>query len=396
MQRVLGPYITAGVALAGASMIAVTPAAPPLSTIQMPAVQLTSGTDSLDLLSSLETVANDLTTALTGSGGSLSSIGSDLSGLLNGSGLDLGNLLNLSDPTTTYPVITPTEFFSDTLQNLQADAAAILANPTPILTQLIANWTAYAQDIGMGLQSAGSSLVSSLQGLPAALDTAFMYLSTGDVFDAVTGLYSYVIDGLLGVGEPVISGLSQVIQGITTNIANLGQDAESLIEFGALSLVPPLYAPVVAAAGLAQNLVTGVSTGNIGEVLTTLLNGPTTLLSAPLNGYDDVSCPLCTIDPTAGLLTGVPGSTQPSEADGSIGIILLLQQTIAQALGADPSGGSQDSLTGILDGVLSGQSSALSTLGSDLTALLSGSGLSDLSGLATDLSGLSTDLLNLF
>ena len=125
MQRVLRPYITAGVALAGASMIAVAPAAPPLPTIQMPAVQLTSAIDSLDLVGPAQAV------------------------------------------TTAFPVITPTEFFSDTLQNLQAVGAAIAADPTPILTQIIANLTGYGQDISTGLQSAGAALETLLQGLPA-------------------------------------------------------------------------------------------------------------------------------------------------------------------------------------------------------------------------------------
>jgi hypothetical protein len=331
-------HVIASLGIAGASLIVVTPAAPPLSTIQMPAIQLTSATESLDLL--------------------------------------VGPAQAV---TTAFPVITPTEFFSDTVQNLQADAAAIMATGTPILTQLIDDETAYAQDIGTGLQSAGTALETLLQGLPAQLQTAFGLIESGDYFDALTGLSGYLEGGLLiNVGFPVIGALSQVVQDIGTNISNLG--SESTLALAALGLVAALIvgpnSESVAADGLIQNLVDGVSTGNFQEVLTTLLDAPSTLLSAPLNGYDDVSCNDCVIDPTAGLLTGVPGSTQPSAGDGGLGGILMAEQAIAQALGASSSTAAavQDPLSG---------------LAADLTSLLSGSGLSDLSGL-------SADLLNLF
>ncbi|HYB35763.1 MAG TPA: hypothetical protein VEF72_08300, partial [Mycobacterium sp.] len=75
MQLALRPVISAGVALTAASMIAVTPVAPPLPDIQVPAVQLTAATDLLGdvpgILGGLESaVAADL-----GSAGSLGSIG---------------------------------------------------------------------------------------------------------------------------------------------------------------------------------------------------------------------------------------------------------------------------------------------------------------------------------
>jgi len=91
MELARHPYVTAGVALAAASMIAVTPVAPPpLPDVQVPAVQLTAATDLLGdvpgILGGLESaVAADL-----GSAGSLGSIGGlldPLAGLVGASSI---------------------------------------------------------------------------------------------------------------------------------------------------------------------------------------------------------------------------------------------------------------------------------------------------------------------
>ncbi len=97
-----------------------------------------------------------------------------------------------------------------------------------------------------------------------------------------------------------------------------------------LRCLPP-NAAVYALAGVSQDVVNALGSGNFLTALKDISLTPTTVLDASLNGYP-VSGAF--IDPSAGLLTGVPGSTQPSSGYGTAGILLVLGQTLATALGA--------------------------------------------------------------
>jgi hypothetical protein len=243
MQLAIRPYMTAGVAVLGSSLIAVTPVA--ASDIQQRAVQL--------------------------------------------SAID-------------FPLITPEELFTDTSDNLSALQAQWAVDPFPVLTQMMVNQAEYAQDLTTALQGAGSALETTLQGLPDVLQTAFTNLTSGDFFDAVVGPEQYLINGVIGAGLPLAEGISPILQGITSNISAVGHDELPLL----LVVLSLLYAPnaaTVAFGAVGDNIANDLADGNLTGLTSDLSNGLSTVLGGLLNGYP-IECDACTLDPSGALLTG--------------------------------------------------------------------------------------------
>jgi len=306
MQLALRPYMSTGVALLGSSLIAVTPVAVP--EIQYHDVHLTA---------------------------------------------------------TDFPLITPEELITDTSANLSALQAQWAADPFPVLTQMMVNHAEYAQDLTTALQGVGSSLESTLQGLPAVLQTAFTDLASGDVFNAVVGPEQYLLDGFIGAGLPLAEGISPILQGITTNLSNVGHDELPLL----LIVLSILYAPnaaTVAFGAVGQNIANDLADGNSTGLSNDLTNGLSTVLGAYLNGYA-IECDACTLDPSGALLTG------PNVGFGSIENIILALQSIATDIGATAP-------------AASAASDAASTFAADLAGLFDPStAFADFGNLMTDI-----------
>lgn len=306
MQLALRPYMSTGVALLGSSLIAVTPVAVP--EIQHHDVHLTA---------------------------------------------------------TDFPLITPEELITDTSANLSALQAQWAADPFPVLTQMMVNQAGYAQDLTTALQGVGSSLESTLQGLPAVLQTAFTDLASGDVFNAVVGPEQYLLDGFIGAGLPLAEGISPILQGITTNLSNVGHDELPLL----LIVLSILYAPnaaTVAFGAVGENIANDLAGGNLTGLSDDLANGLTTVLGGYLNGYA-IECDACTLDPSGGLLTG------PNVGFGGIENIILALQSIATDIGATAP-------------AASAASDAASTFAADLAGLFDPStALADFGNLLTDI-----------
>src|SRR5271157_4012228 len=124
MHTTVRPYATAGVALVGAGVIAVSPMAPPLPDIHVPHVS--AAVELTQFVNPITEWISVLTTAA-------------------------ANTVALAQRAAEFPI-----------------AAAV-----------ISNGFAYTTALASDLQMAVSGLVSGLQGLPAALQTAFGQLTTG-------------------------------------------------------------------------------------------------------------------------------------------------------------------------------------------------------------------------
>ncbi|MGO9383904.1 MAG: PE domain-containing protein [Mycobacterium sp.] len=264
----------------------------------------------------------------------LANLAGDLNRVANTINLDLLNVGALvALPPQEFPVTGPVQLFNTTSANLQALLADFQADPFPVLSQIITNQMGYAQILGTGLQGTGQALMPILQNLPATLQTANGFLQQGDVFDALTYLYnSTVVSPLINGGLPLLESLNTVLGDITTNISNLGHDGTVLLYLTLLPLPPPTAA-LTAFAGVSQDIVNAVGSGNYLTALEDVALAPTTILGGALNGYP-VTAPFLDIDPSAGLLTGAPGTSQPSFGDGSAGVFLALLSQIAMDLGA--------------------------------------------------------------
>ena len=252
MHTALRPYMTTGVALVGASVIAVTPISPPPAEIHMPAPRVSSA-------------SVELTAAF--------------------------------DPITAY-----TQLFTNTFNNLVGLGGEVLADPAPILRQVLTNSIGNAKIIGGSLQSAGAGVMTTIQGLPAEVETARDQLSAGDFAGAVNTVFSYVLAGLLfNIGLPLTEGPATVVQNIVGNTNNVVQNGIIAVLLVALAPIYPINATVSAFGALGQDILTSAGSGDFVGVVSDLVSAPAVLADAFLNGFpSDLPS---TIDPAGGLLT---------------------------------------------------------------------------------------------
>jgi PE family len=107
--------------------------------------------------------------------------------------------------------------------NIQAAVQALLAfNPAPYMQQFIDNQIAYAQIIAMSLQNAAHDFGTGLMALPAAFQSAFQALRTGDIAGAVTdvaqGFVNLVVTGV----DVTSTGSITVAPGVTASVTPAG------------------------------------------------------------------------------------------------------------------------------------------------------------------------------
>jgi hypothetical protein len=286
MQVASNPRLNAGIALVGASVIAVCPLAP-----QMPDVNLPS---------------------------------------VHSAAVELAALAS--------PVVNPIDQWTQVVQaaitNLGALGQQLAADPDPILQQIQANQSADSVILAKAGAAANTALTTAAQALPAALQTAATQLAAGNVTDAVTTVTNPVILAALGLIDAGFTAPGndawQVAVNETQNLANVTAAVPSLALAGFLAVTSPLVSVINANTATAQAVVDAASTGNLEGVATALINDPSLVTGAFLNGYGDV--PLLGL-PAGGLLSG-PGEI-PGLTNGLVSGLLALRDTIAKAL--DPA-----------------------------------------------------------
>ena len=230
--------------------------------------------------------------------------------------------------------------------NIQAAIQGLLAfDPAPYIQQFIHNQITYATIIGTSLQNAGNSFLTGLQGLPAAFQSAYQALMTGNIGGALSdvtgGFLNLFATGLDTTGRgslpgtlfadvtstgsvaeltPIITIPGMMAQNFTnllpagTIAAQISQHATNVIDtltdtsltgVVTLKLIPPQFsltataglptaltldalgAPVnalnAASAGASQ-FAGQVQTGNLAGAVSTLVDGPAVVGNAFLNG----------------------------------------------------------------------------------------------------------------
>lgn len=243
MHTALRPFSTAAIALTAASVVAVAPITAPLPEAQPPTISSAS-------------------VQLTAS--------------------------SFVDPVTRWG-----EVLTTTQTNLQRIVDAASANPFPVLNQIIANQTRYANTIGTALSSGADGLYKFATGtgagdLPALVATAQDALAHGDAKGAAQQI-SYALTGLGFALFPTLPILSIPGQ-ITQNIANVAMliAAQGLNTgiigkpaFGLLSLA---QTSIGVTGAIAQSLVDAATAGDPVAAVSTIVNAPADFTDAMLNG----------------------------------------------------------------------------------------------------------------
>jgi hypothetical protein len=260
MELSLRPYVTAGVVVAGAGLIAAAPLGPSALEIQTRAVQLVSTED----------LAADVVSA--------------------------------AAAQQEFPVSTWADVFLNAFSNLESLQSPFGLNGEPILQAVMENQLIYSNELATAAETAGTNLVTALQNLPDVLSRAMSDLTSGDVFDAETSITQFLTQTPLEVIRPLNNGFFEVAQSISNHLSNLlaGPDITRADATGDLlplsvpqwvtelvqaQLLAP-HAAELAFAGVSQDIVTAIQGGDSTLAFSDLMNAPSTILDAFLNGYN--------------------------------------------------------------------------------------------------------------
>ena len=290
MEHSIRPYVTAGVVLAGASLIAAAPIGPPAPEIQTRAVHLASVGDLVDPTSAASLADNQ-----------------------------------------EFPLVSWADAYSDTISNLQSLDAQIAADPNPILSAVDANLTNYANELASAAQLSSSNFTNLLQDLSTVLTNATGDLQAGDVYDAETSIWQFLLTDPGTVTRPFESAYFDISQSMVNNLDNLltpgGIYANATSDIMQIFAIPQwvsdlqeasLYGPNAAEyamAGVTQDVLNAYQSGDLTLALNDLSNAPSTIFDAYLNGYQvdggvtakdltDLAALRPGLNPTLGALNG--------------------------------------------------------------------------------------------
>ena len=357
----LRPYLAAGVAIVGASLIAVNPVGPTGAAIQERAVQLASlGADEIG----------------DGLGTAAQSIPADIATL---------------NPFPEWINVLGTGF-----DNVGQIGDQILADPFPILSQLLTNQLGYADTISTSLQAVGQTLDQFVTGdgaydLVPLLQGAFGDLAAGDVTGAAADISS-ILTGVTIFPALDLEPALEIPGEITTNLNNAVQSLLNPLTELIVGLVSAPEGVIYTLGNSGQAFVDAAGAGEPLVALSALINTPAEAVGALLNGVPD---------------QGYVGLIEPTFAGLLQTLAVDLPQTIAQALGApaaDSATAAADLTTMLDPSIALGDPSALldpTTMLGDLSNLFDSSAITDIgtlwgADLAPNLGGIALDVLTSF
>ncbi|MGE2723213.1 hypothetical protein [Mycolicibacterium pulveris] len=268
MQRAVRPYMTAGVALVGASVIAVSPVAPPVPDIKVAAAPAVSSAMQL--------------------------------------------------ASATNPLIAFSELFSNTLTNASGLFEQFAASPAPILQQVLINQGANLALIANTAEQLAVLFPDLVEQIGANLREMATQLAAGDFVGAGQTLNETLIFAglpLLGLIGPPLT----ILQNTTQNIANVFAELPNQV-FPLLSAIvlSPVQSIINGTADIAQTVFDAVTAGDFLTAAGAVISAPIVMADVVLNGFGGA----------AGLLTPQLNFF----TSGPIGALLGLRDAIADAL----------------------------------------------------------------
>jgi hypothetical protein len=275
MQVAVRSYLTAGMTLVGAGAIAMSPIAPSLPTaLHVPTIQQ---------------AAVDLAAA-------------------------------------AGPLETWVQVLTQAFDNTSAIGQQVIADPAPILAQIITNQLANAAVLNHATKETVDGLVAFGQGLATSLPIALGQIAAGNI----TGAEATLLDPLLGQLLTVLQGpidAYTVVSNTAQNVANIVGAVTGLVLTEGLAITGPVWSTANALTDTAQSVVNESATGDLGAIVNTMLTAPAVVTGAFLNGYGNGPLGFA----AGGLLTP---SDNPlgSLGEGPIAALLDFRDTIAAAL----------------------------------------------------------------
>ena len=230
-------YATAGIALVGAGIIAVSPIAPPVPKLHLPAIS-----DGRVALSAFVNPIAQWVEVLTDSGNSLAGL----------------------------------------------DQIVVAADPLPIITALIQNQTANINTITGAIGQGVGQTVGTLAAIPQMLITAANQLAAGQPNAAVQTIWNGIaLPGVLAIITPLL-GTYPVFQQTVDNFAKVVDAVGTSLLGVGLSVLGPVQAVVNQFGSDTQAFADAIGKGDLGNAVSAIVNMPATLTNACSTGYPEL------------------------------------------------------------------------------------------------------------
>jgi hypothetical protein len=231
-----------------------------------------------------------------------------------------------------------------------------MANPFPLLSQIAANQTGYAEQIGTAIQSIPTVLQNWYENgkgesKPGAeyLANAAAAIEAGDFNTAYDNINRFMLFGLQNLAAP-LTGIflsstdrttGEYQAGIPEQMAQNFADAVAVV-FSSTTMLTgvfqSVFAPLSGAAWEASRaneaISTALASGDAQGAVTALVNTPGVILNAIVNGFDYQDGD--TTAPWAGLLTGCIGKTGRCGSGALEQLLITIPTKIATAI-ANPT-----------------------------------------------------------
>ena len=244
MQIAVRTTYTAGVALIGAGVIAVSPIAPPVADIHLPAVRASA--------------------------------------------------VQLAAMSQANPITQWGQIIAEALQNTKVLATGVLADPAPVLGQVIKNEIASAVTFGGALKDFVTAAIGELGNTPQYLRDAFGQLAAGQITQGLQTLLQAAISPII---VPVLTtnflfDVQSVFRKPVQNMLNVIDTAinspsgTGWVLAAGFPLISVMSDMVTATGDSLQKVLDSAKAGNLGAVLGAILAIPGTITGAFLNGYN--------------------------------------------------------------------------------------------------------------
>lgn len=259
--------LIAGVAIAGASVIAINPVAPSLS---LPAVQ----DRAVELSAWVDPIA-------TWGGDTISTTVENVGGIRGGSELATSSLPSL------WQIVTN--------QSIYDDVAAIITNPVPGLQQFFTKLPGYTEIIGSGFQEAQAGLQVHFGKLPETFSAAWDLVLQGKFTQAFAEVTSWLVFGLGEAGWPPLFPAFEIPGEIARDLGGapnvakvldvlfVGDNAATGYAYSLLS--PPPLTAIYQLTDILNAVSGSLYEGDWVTAVSEVINAPAKVLNAFLNGY---------------------------------------------------------------------------------------------------------------
>lgn len=184
------------------------------------------------------------------------------------------------------PVTAYLELIENTVNNVAGLGQSILANPAPILQQVITNQLTNAGALLAGLETLGADLVENLQTIAApALQDAVAAIAAGNFVAAAPNVVTALFQPLLFAALPLLPVLQQVIEQPAANLLAVTQQFQTVAAFAAIGVLGPLSSSIYASAEAIQNVFDAASNGDVLGALGAIVAAPAIVIDGFLNGW---------------------------------------------------------------------------------------------------------------